>query len=236
LSARDTNLDATGRPVSEILDAALRLNAKGVLFDAALWREVVTRVQKDDDARKALGKFARGMVQKGVTKRGVPVPATLTLMYKMRWHARTVLRRNPTPQDMKREGERRLYEAGRMERFLRQLDNDALDAMHGFGRVDPTLVPPGVFMAVAELRAFFQHYGAAGPELRSQLRTTKRTGGGIAVRKQEIAKQAAIGAFAAAMFDLSGAHRDFLVSRLVRAAFDDRSISDRDVYRLRSRR
>ena len=124
------------------------------------------------------------MVQKGVTKRGVPVSATLALMYKMRWHARTVLRRTPTPQDMKREGERRLYEAGRMERFLRQLDNDALDAMHGFGRVDPTLVPPGVFMAVAELSAFFQHYGAAGPESRSQLGTTKRTGGGIAVRSK----------------------------------------------------
>ena len=159
----------------------------------------------------------------------------LTLLYKMRWHAKTVLRHNPTPQDMEREGERRLDEANRTERFLSQLNNDTLDVMHGFGRVNPTLVPPGVLRAAAELRAFFQHYAAAGPELRSQLGTTKRTGGGKAERKQEIAKQAAISLFATALFNLSRAHRDVLVSRLVRAAFDDCTISDRDVCRLRSR-
>ena len=236
LPARDTSRDATGRPIREALDAALRLNAEGVLFDAALWREVITRVLKDDGAVKALGKFARGIVQKGVRKRGVPVSVTLTLMYKMRWHARVVSRRITTPQALKQESKRRLDELDRIERFLRRLGGDALDTMHGFGRVDPTLVPPTAFMAVAELRTLFQRYGAAGPELRDQLGTTKRTGGGITQRELGVAKQAAISLFAAAMFNLSGAHRDLLVSRLVRAAFNDRGISDRDVYRLRSRR
>ena len=155
------------------MDAALRLNVEGVFLDAALWREVITRVLKDDGAREALGKFARGIVQKGVTKRGVPVSVTLTLMYKMRWHARVVLRRITTPRALKDESKRRLNELDRIERFLRRLDGDALDSMHGFGRVDPTLAPPTAFMAVAELRAVFQHYGAAASELRAQFGTTK---------------------------------------------------------------
>jgi hypothetical protein len=203
-------------------------------LDAALWREVITRVMEDDGAVEALGKFARGTVQKGVTTRGVPVIVTLTLMYKMRWHAEVVLRRNPTPQAMKRESNRRVDEVGRIDRFLRQHDNDARDLMHGFAPVNPMLVSPTVFMAIAELKAVLQRHGAAGPELRSQLGTTKRTGGCIARRKLKIAKEAAISAFAAAMFNLSGAHRDVLVSRLAGAAFD-RSVSDRDVRRLRSR-
>ena len=235
MPARDTSRDATQRLVDEALHAALPLDVEGVFFDAALWREVITRVLKDDGAVEALGKFARGIVQKGVRKRRVPVSVTLTLMYKMRWHAKVVLRRIATLQGLKQESERRLDELDRIERFLRRLDGDALDTMHGFGRVDPTLVPPAAFMAVAELRALFQHYGAAAPELRTQLGTTKRTGGGITKRELEIAKQAAISAFAAAMFNLSGAHRDILVARLAGAAFDDRSVSDRDVRRLRSR-
>ena len=137
---------------------------------------------------------------------------------------------------MKLESEHWLDEAGRMERSLRQLDNAALDTMHGLVGANPTLISPTAFMAVAELKAVFQRYGAAGDELRSKLGTTKRTGGGKVERKEEIAKQAAIGLFANAMFRLSGAHRDLLVSRLARAAFKDYTISDRDVYRLRSRR
>jgi hypothetical protein len=235
LPTRDESRDATKRLVDEALDAALRLNVEGVFLDAALWREVITRVQKDEGALEALGIFARGIVQKGMTKRRVPVPVTLTLLYKMRWHAQVVSRRVTTPQDLKQESERRLNELGRIERFLRRLDVGALDTMHGFGRVDPTLTPPTAFMDVAELRAILQHLGAAAPELRAQLGTTNRTGGGITKRELGIAKQAAISAFAAAMFNLSGAPRDILVARLVGAAFNDRSISDRDVRRLRSR-
>ena len=234
MPARDTSRDATALLVDAALDAALRLNVEGVL-DAALWREVITRVQKDNNARKALGKLARGTVQKGVTKGGVPVAVTLTLIYKMRWHAKVVSRRITTPQALKQESKGWLDDLDRMERFLRRLDGDALDTMHGFGRVDPTLTPPAAFMAVAELRALLQRHSAAAPELRAQFGTTNRTGGGISEREFEIAKQAAISAFAAAMFNLSGAHRDILVSRLAGVAFDDRRVSDRDVRRLRSR-
>lgn len=222
MPARDTSREATERLVREALHVALRLDVEGVFFDAALWREVITRILEDDGAREALGKFARGIVRKGVTKRGVPVSVTLTLLYKMRWHAKVVSRRVTTPQALKHESRRRLDDLDRIERFLRRLDGDALDTMHGFGRVDPTRVPPAAFMAVAELRALFQHYGAAAPELRAQFGTTKRTGGGMTKREIEIAKQAAISAFAAAMFNLSGVHRDVLVSRLAGAAFDDR--------------
>ena len=234
MPARDTSRDATKRLVDQALDAALRLNVEGV-FDAVLWREVITQVQNNNGAREALGKFARGIVQKGVTKRRVPVCMTLTLMYKMRWHAKVVSRRITTPRALKDESKRRLNELDRIERFLRRLDGDALDSMHGFGRVDPTLAPPAAFMAVAELRAVLQHYVAAAPELRAQFGTTTRTGGGITKREREIAKQAAIGAFAAALFNLSGAPRDIFVARLVGAAFGDSSVSDRDVRRLRSR-
>jgi hypothetical protein len=235
LPARDTSRDATRRLVDQALDAALRLNVEGVFLDAAQWREVITRVQKDDGAREALGIFARGIVQKAVTKRRVPVSVTLTLMYKMLWHAKVVSHRITTPQAMKDESKRRLNELDRIERFLRRLGGDALDSMHGFGRVDPTLVPPAALMAVAELRAVLQQYGAAAPELRAQFGTTTRTGGGITKRELKTAKQAAISAFAAALFNLSGAQRDSLVARLVGAAFGDSSVSDRDVLRLRSR-
>ena len=61
-----------------------------------------------------------------------------------------------------------------------------------------------------------------------------RTGSGITKLERKIAEQAAISAFAAEMFNLSGAPRDRLVAWLVGAAFDDHSISDRDVRRLRS--
>jgi hypothetical protein len=162
LPARDTSGGATELSVIAALDAALSLNVEGVL-DAALWRKIVTRVRKDADARGALGRFAEGAVQKGVTKRAVPVLVILTLLYKMLWHAKTVLRHNPSPQAMEREGERRFDDAKRTERFLSQLNSDALDVMHGFARVNPTLVSPGVLRAAAELRAFFQHYAAAGP-------------------------------------------------------------------------
>jgi hypothetical protein len=185
LPARDTSRDSTQRLIREALHAALPRDVEGVFFDAALRREVITRVLKDDGAVEALGKFARGIVQKGMRKRGVPVSVTLTLMYKMRWHAKVVLRRIATLQGLKQESERRLDELDRIDRLLRRLDSDALDTLHGFGRVDPTLVPPAAFMAVAELRALFQRYGAAVPELRSQLGTTKRTGGGIAKRQLE---------------------------------------------------
>ena len=226
--------DATERLVREALHAALRPDVEGVLLDAALWREVITRVMEDNGAVQALGKFARGIVSKRREEKGVPVSVTLTLMYKMRWHARVVLRRMAEPAGPETEGKRRLDDLDRIERFLRRLDGDALDTVHGFGRVEPDAGSPCRLYGVAELRALFQRYGAASPELRAQLGTTRRTGGGITKREIEIAKQAAISAFAAAMFDLSGVHRDVLVSQLAGAAFDDRSVSDRDVRRLHS--